>query len=998
MSYTTSHPFNFPSSSSCTLPLARLSAGTSGNPMTSTAPLTSSPMQPCSPQAGPSLGPQQLADRRQIVPLLSSSAGGSDAVVPQVSAGTLGTAPRKASYIANLEAQVRVLEQEVRLLRTGVEQNAKLRYASATASPLTQRSSSSKRVHFGPSSVVVLSQPPQSTSASSTVATEVDGRPRLAFGQRVSATHSRTSAHGPPHADPVRSRRMASLGKPTRTSARSGSVPSSSPAPATATTSVNLSPAPASLRGGNTNGIPLQGAATGGTLVTPVAADTQPPTSSLPHPSSTSPAAATVWASTDPNLLWPRAAAAATGTLASASDLSRYPFRTMTTSSAVAAPTPVIPELPVTTSTQVVSAPAGTASTAASPIVVAMSSDGHPVTSLTQPAMPASGPATETTPSPAAVPVAPSATPPPASHSALAVANPLACVTALPPSVSATATPTGTSAPPAASSSAAGSATVAQLETEVLSLRDALAQREALLHRVLLELHDRNGSGGARRQSSPVRGETPPRHRESIGAAVAAPAERRECQQSRQAMRLLTEELFAVQTQLSHARTSHQLVVAELSTCRQQAHQAPPPQQQQRAAAPASEKTSPARPSQPSSGPLQEQLGIALKKLKAWEDWYATSVTAAGDNAAGVTAGNSNAVPSAKDAPSSSQQPSPSKANNAEQPAGAAVATKRPHKRKGSPEKEKRAHKTTAPGWCPHCGFALPAAPSVVDKSGRVGSGVVPRAFALPGLAPASGTSDPPAYYASLSSPSALLPQQPPAAAPSAPYVSAYALDSVMFHHLTSQRGGNGVGASASAVAAPEAANRMPGGAATPPPPPPETASPPPSPMQANETQGKPRSVHVSEKAHTAAAHQNSRTGACGASPMWAVPVSGTSIAGAGGVNGGARERIMKTAFMGGRAASDLYVSPYCDRLDHAQPQAYRAQQYVTQLAREAAVRELAEAERQVAEQRLSFWKHHHPSSHDLSAASPTPPPLAPCSSTPDGSHSAAAGKQEVVE
>lgn len=928
-------------------------------------------MQPSSPLAGLSLGPQQLANRRQIVPLLSS-----DAVVPQPSAGTPGTVPRKAAYTANLEAQVRVLEQEVHLLRAGLEQNEKLRHASATAAPQLQRSSSSKRVHFGPSSVVVLSQPTRSTSASSTVATEVDGRPRLAFGQRVSATRSRIATHGPPHADTLQSRRMASLGKPARTSTRSASVPSSSPAPATSTTSVDLSPVPASLRGGNASGIPLQGAATGGTLVTPVTADTQPPASSLAGPSSASPAAATVWASTDASLLWPRAAAAATGTLASASDLSRYPFRTATTSSPAAAPTPVIPEPPVTSSTQVVS-------TAASPIVVAMSSEGHPLTSLPQPAMPASGPATEATPSPAA-------------DSALVAANPLVRATAPPPSVSATATPAGTSASSAASSSAAGLATVAQLETEILSLRDALAQREALLHRVLLELHDRNGSGGAHRQSSPARGETPPRHRQGTDAAVAAPGES-ERQQSRRAMRLLTEELFAVQTQLSHARASHQLVVAELHTRRQQAHRAPPPQQQ-RAAAAAPEKTSPAGTSQPSSGPLQAQLDVALKKLQAWEDWYATSATAAGDEDADATAGNSNAIPSAKDAFSSSRQQPPSTTNTTEQAAGAAAATKGHHSRKGSLEKEKRAHKTTAPGWCPHCGFALPAAPSVLNTSGRVGSGVVPCGVELPGLAPASAISDFPAHYASLSSPSALLPQRPPAAAPSAPYVSAYALDSVMSHHLTSQFGGSGVAANGSAGAVPEAANKVSGGAATPPPPPPETASSPPSPAQATDTKGKSRSAPVSAQAHAAAAQQNSRTGACGASSMWAVPISGTSIAGVGGVSGGARERTMQTAFMGGRAASDPSLSPYCDRLDHAQQQAYRAQRYVAQLAREAAVRELAEVERQVAEQRLSFWKHHHSSAHDLSAASPTPPSLAPCSSTPDGPHSAAVGKQEVVE
>ncbi|GET88006.1 hypothetical protein, unknown function [Leishmania tarentolae] len=959
MSYTTSHPFNFPSTSPCTLPLAHFSGGASVRAVASTAPPEPSSMQSRSPPAGPSPSPQQLQNRRQIVPLMGMSASGSDAVVPQPSTGTPKTAPRKASYTANLEAQVRVLEQEVHLLRTGLEQNEKLRHASATAAPPPRRSSSTKRVHFGPSSVVVLPQPARSTSASSSAGTEVEGRPRLAFGQRVNETRSRISAHGPPPTNPSQSHRMASRSRPIRTSVRSGSVPSSSPAPDIPTTSVNLSPAPASLRGGNKSGIPLQGTAEGGTLV---AADTQPPAASLAGPSSTTPAAAaTVWASTDPSLLWPRAAAAAIDTFPGASDLSRYPFRSMTTSSPAAAPTPVILEAPVADSAQVVSA-------AASPILVAMSSDGPPLTSLTQPATPATGPATEVTVSPAAVPATSPAAPPPASDTALTVAHPLSHATALRPSVSATAAPTGTSILPAASSSAAGPATVAQLETEVLSLRDTLAQREALLHRVLLELHDRDSHVEARSQSLPASGEAP--------------------QQSRQAMRLLAEELFAVQTQLSHARISHQLVLSELHACRSKAYQASPPQQ---AAAP--EKT-PSGTSPFSSGPLQEQLDVALKKLKAWEDWYAASAIDAEVEGAAVTAGNSNVISSAKVESSSLQQP-PSKAGNTEKLTRAATPTNGPHKRKGDSVKEKSTHKTAAPCWCPHCGFALSATPSGLSKSG---SGVVPLGFGLPGLAPAPVTSNWPAYYTSLSNPSVPETPGPPAAAPSAPYVSAYALDSAMLHHLTSQCAGNGIGDHGSAEVPSGAANKVSGGAATPPPPPPETASSPSALTQANEVQGKSRSAHVSENAQTATTYQNSGTGACGASPMWAVPLSGASIAGMGAVNGGARERTMKTAFMGGRGSSDPYLSPYCDRLDHAQQQAYRAQRYVTQLAREAAVRELAEAERQVVEQRLSFWRHHHPSSPGLSVVSPGTSSLAPCTSTPDGPHSADVGKQEVVE
>ncbi|KAG5481241.1 hypothetical protein CUR178_06474 [Leishmania enriettii] len=884
-------------------------------------------MQPSALPAESSLGPPQPPDRRQIVPLMgsSTSGGGGGAVVAQPSVGSPEAAPRQASYTANLEAQVRVLEQEVDLLRTGLEQNERLRGVSAAAAPLPQRSSSSwKRVHFAPSPVIAQSPPPHSARASSASITGVDGRPRLAFGQRVDSTNSRISAHGPPNPAPSQARRAASLRKSSRSRARSGSVPSPSTTPGTAnTTFVHLSPAPASLRGGNTSGVPLQGAATGGTLASPTVANVQPPASMPAGSPSTSAAAATAWASADPRRLWPRVATAA---------LSHYPFRTTTTSSLAALSTPGILDPPATSSAQLVSAPVGTSSAAASPIVVAMSSDGPPLTSLTQPGTPTAGTVAEATLSPTAVPAAPSAPSPPAAGTALAVTHPLLCATT-PPSPMAATKPAEASAPPVAGSSALVAATATEPETEVLVLRDTLAQREALLHRVLLELHDRHGSGGAHRQSSP---------------AVAA-SEVKERQQSRQAMRLLAEELFAAQTQLSHARISHQLVLAELHTCRQQVHRAPSPKQQQVAAP---ERASPAEASQSSPGPLQEQLDVALRKLKAWEDWYATSATAGGDEAAGVTAGNSNVLSAAKDSSSRPEQSPKPKGSKAEYQVGTAAAVRDSHTKKTDRKREKHMCETSALSWCPHCGLGLP------------------------GLAPACATAGFPGYHPSLSSPSALAPQRLPTAAPPVPYVSAYAIDSILLQHLASRCDG-------SAEVGPEVALATSGGAATPPPRPPEDASSSSSPAQIAEVKHTSGDMNALKKVSAGTGHESRRTGACNASSMWAVPMgTSASIAGAGG-----------------GATGSLYVSPYCDQLDHAQQQAYRAQRYIEQLARGAAVRELAEAERHVAEQRLSFWERHRPHAKGLSAASPTSPSRVPFSSTPDGGpRSTEAGKQEVVE
>ncbi|KAG5480593.1 hypothetical protein LSCM1_06297 [Leishmania martiniquensis] len=948
-----SHSSSFPSS-----PLPPLLQSNPARPPSSavpyTAPPASSPMQPSALAAGLALGPQQPVNQRQIVPLMGSSG-----VVAQPSVGFPETAPRRTSYTANLEAQVRVLEQEVHLLRAGLTQNERLRHVSTTDEPLPQRSSSPppKRVHFGPSSVVVPSQSPRAARASSVAFTGVEGRLRLAFGQRVDPTSSRTSAHSPFNAASLQSRGVASLSKPSRRSARCGSVPPPSTAPATTTTFVHLSPAPASLRGGNTNGVPLQGAATGGTLVSPTAASIQPLSSAPAGVSSTSPAAATVWASADPKKLWPRVATAAAEAPESASDLSRYPFRTTETSSPVASFTPVSSEPSATSGAQPVSASVGASSAAASPIVVAMSSDGPPLTSLTQPGTPTVAPASEAMLPPTAAPVAPSASSPPTPSTALAVTHPLLGDTTLLSSTAATnTTPAEVSAPPVASSSASVAAAARQPETEVLLLRDTLAQREALLHRVLLELHDRHGSGSTRCQSSP---------------AVTA-SEANERQQSRQAMRLLAEELLAVQTQLSHARISHQLVVAELHTCREQMRHALSPEQQ-RAAAP--EKTSPAEASQPSPGSLQEQLGVALSKVQAWEEWYATSVTAAGDEAAGVTAGNSNALSIAK-GPSSPPQPSPKlktpdTAYQVGAAAAAAAAVSGAHEKKRSRKRDKHLYETSALSHCPQCGLGLP------------------------GLAPACAAAGVRGDSPTLPPPSALALQGWPAVAPSVPYVSAYAFDSILLHHLASRRNGRDVGAPDTAGIEPGAvAKTSGGGAATPPPP--EDASLSPSQAQIDEVKGRCRDTNVLGQARAGTREVISHSGAGDASSMWAVPMNGSSITCASGASGGARQRVMSAGHTGGGAASSPCVS-YCDRLDHAQQQAYRAQRYIEQLARGAAVRELAEAERQVAEKRLSL-REHHLCTKDLTATSQSPPSLVLASSAPDGPHSTEAGKQEVVE
>ncbi|KAG5507081.1 hypothetical protein JKF63_05827 [Porcisia hertigi] len=927
-------------------------------------------MQSSAPPTGWSLNPPNPAERRQIVPLVDTCGSPSVAVVSQPVAGGLGTAPRQAAYTANLEAQVRVLEQEVHLLRTGLEQNERLRHISASTAPPPKRSlsASTKRVHFAPSSTVVPPSPPRPASASSRAATGVDDRPRLVFGQRVSPTHSRIVPQGgPPRAYSLRKQRATSLGNPNPTSARSGSVPPSSRTSCTSTASLRLFPAPASLRGGNTNGIPLQGAATGAIVASPVAGDTHPPAPSLVGASSTSPAAATVWASADPNLPWPRVTTPAAGTLAGASQLSCYPFRTTPTSLPAATPTPMPSEPSVTSGPQLVCAPVETNGAVASPIVVTMSSDKSLPISLAPPTLPTARPATEATPSAAAPLPKPPALSQPAPSSALAATHPLARRTDPSLSVTATATTLGTSAvPPAARSSASEPTTVAQLEAEVLSLRDTLAQREALLHRVLLELHHGCNKGDA--------------HRQGAGTAIAESVEER--RQSREALRLLADELLAAQTQLSNVRASHHQVVAELHRCRQQVHQAPPPPQQQ--AAPPTSTSSPGTPP-PSTNPLQKQLSIALQKLKAWEDWYATSTTAPGHKAACVTAGSDGAVASARDASSTQKLMPQSKASNTEDQTGegattpAAAASRGGHHKKVSHKRERRAHEATAPIWCPHCGFAVSATSKLKDSG--VGD-VVPCGFGGPRLASA------PLHCASLSLPSTLGLQKLSTAPPPVPYTSAYALDSILFNNLTSQQGVKNLRDNGSAEAEPEAAAKVAGGAATPPPPSrPEdaVAASAAAAAQANETRGKSLHAPLVGMSNARTAHQNVITAPCCASPTWAVPMGGSSTAGVGSLGRYACEKNLSTGLIGGQVASNPYASPYYDGLDHTQQQACSAQQYVTQLAREAAVRELAEAERQVAEQRLLLSKHLHSHTHGLS-------------STPNGQHSAGVGKQEVVE
>ncbi|KPA82885.1 hypothetical protein ABB37_02644 [Leptomonas pyrrhocoris] len=829
-------------------------------------------------------------------------------------------ASSKQVHAANLEAQVRVLEQEVHLLRTGLAQNERLRQASTPGSP-------PRRVHFGPSSVVPIprvtpssaaspadlgstrrpsmtsSKQPRRQSSPSTAVRSNGGRPSLAFGQRVDPSMSRTAhtaAAGSTHTSnrqPVTRATWSEDSSQEKAQNAEVEYLSSSAAAATAqalptaanTTYVPLSPAPASLRGSNTAGIPLQGAAAGATVVSAVEGVSPLPSSSP---------GATVWASADPSLLRRRAAAAVANSANSAHShvdiISSYPFRTSS------AP-------PLT--------PANAASVAPAPILVTMSSDRLPSNAL-QPN--ASTSATSSVPASAAAAAEGNTRPlegvknttegitQPNSISAVAassVATTSETSTTVPAAVASTqhtSEPQTRASPSIANLSSSPStrvdASVEEMTRQIVELRDTLDQREALLHRVLLELHDCGSTAG--RTSTTL---SPARH--------GAPDDKEE--QRRRTLRLLTQELLAAQTQLSHAKVSYRLVQEELQR-QQQIPLATAPAVCDAAPSLPLPPPPPPPPPPPATSELQTQLDAALRKVKAWEDWYASTTPAE----AGSTSGE--AVASATSAPSKSAD----KNNND----SSANAEKRRKKKRHSAEDEEKnaSHGHRRRGGqdssrsccCPHCGEAL--------------TGASPCAF--PSAAPSFA-----GYFPSFDT------SRAPAAATPA-LTSAYALDDALYSRYASHGYPESFlepftkAPSSSAVAADTPPPQLQAHASTPP----------------REPTRASRAVPAASPGASRNAMQSSRGAAPAHYGTWEGEVGCDRRRGLHGV-----------------LAPPSTSSYYCDDLEHAKMQAYCKQQYVTQMAREAAVRELAEAERQVAEERLAVRQRQR-----LSCTPPSPPLL----------------------
>lgn len=890
MSYTTAHASNLPANTTTTI-MSSAGAGAAAS-------MLPTPTPPVTP----------AMDRRQVVPLES--------------AGTTAAPPRPAAaYTANLEAQVRVLEQEVQLLRGGLAQNEKLRLAASLGTAAAE-AATAKRVRFGPASVVHISptrQPARAAAAHPVRARSnsggsrasggvgADGRPRLAFGQRVDPTQPRPSTH---------------VSHSTAAASGAAPPPAAAPSPASTSAVVELSPASASLRGSNTNGVPLQGGAVGGTLVAPIEAAAAAPPGTAP---AAAVAAATVWASADPSHRpWSHSAPAFTTAAASpaaTAELARYPFRTAPLATpALPSATPAAP--------QVIGATPLSALPPAPPqpvVVVAMSSDGPPH------AAPALAAATTTalpvpTSAPSRTPVA--AVPSAASSDGVTVAAvPLLTMTNAahaPPPMAVPATTTALPEPPQL-----------PLETEVRVLRDTLAQREALLHRVLFELHDRgSGSNATLAPASSATSSRSPPLRRGSGPAAAAVDE-----QSRRALRLMAEELLAAQTQLSQARTSYQLVAAELQACRQQllvaASTSPSaPDAATIPAAPIATAPAAAAPVRDSDAALQAQFDGALKKLKAWEDWYASTAP---------TSASATTVAAAPAPEKEEAQASPTVGGAEQVRSGVAAGSPqeaqqqqhdreshRHHRHRRSHSRHRDEDGTAAHGgasspstWgcpCVPC-VGPPASAAMATGSGSGSRYGVPGLVPLPKLAcPSTAPHGP----------------FPTTAAAARPYTTAFALDSALYDLLAQPRG--------DAASAPSAQRHSNAPAASTPSPPAE------SPKTADATTAAPQQA---------------------ASPTWTAPWGG---AGAG------REPL------GWRAPDSRDApSPYCDRLDHAQRQAYRSQVYLTQLAREAAVRELAEAERLVAEQRLTMWEQQQQQQQQSHASGSGAAAGVPLASTPDG-------------
>jgi uncharacterized coiled-coil protein SlyX len=811
--------------------------------------------------AAMSVDPQ---NRREVRPLDGSSGNNKSS--------TTAPPPPPLPHTANLEAQVRTLEQEVHLLRSGLAQNIKMQQSAVPAAPLE------RRVHFGPSSIIPIprvtttgfssSPSPRCTRKPSTSPSrKPDGRPRLAFGQRVdpslprntpSSTASTVSKHDP-RASNAQNAGDVESASPERTAA---ATVSSSPPP----TYVHHSPAPAPPHGSTaTAGIPLQGLAAGATVVTPPASLT---------PSSAAPAA-TVWASANPSLLWGRSAAAPVTSAATGHRekydggdtglLSAYPFRTSGATSPVAGG--------ATTTTTTVR-PVNAVYTSAAPILVTMSSDGLP------------GGATMKVVSTAP----PVSTQPPAAPAAVTEENTTVKVEATPVEVP-TSAPAAALSPPNASGSPtpAVDVSVDELKRQVAELRDTLEQREALLHRVLAELHDRGNTS----TTTITTGKSPMRR-------PSAADEREE--QSRRTLRLLTQELLAAQTQLSHARVSYGLLQAELQRRPpQEQHQSspPPPQQQQQ------QRDLSAAPPQPVAATpadteLQAQLDAALQKVKAWEDWYATTASSNADNDGAATA-----VVQAGTAPAP--------AKLAESAANKAVkAAKKKHHHHSSKDAE-GGRQVSTPCCCPHCGAHMPEASVRSAATPRVAGGASPLASAY--------TFDDALYslFAGNECPTTAL------------FASSGVLQPQPSPPLSRQPQG---GAADQAEKVPSSNSA----AATPPP------------LAAPRTSQQPP-FRVSAAVPAYAAHTRADTTPTHFTTSW-----GSGYGGGGAADYAMRERLAPSSMQ-------LSIPSYCDDLEHAKLQAYYNQQFVTQIAREAAVRELAEAERQVAEERLALLRRYEPSS-----------------------------------
>lgn len=406
------------------------------------------------------------------------------------------------SYTAALESNVRLLEQEVQLLRTGLQQNEAIARAAASSSgasrapPLQRRTVSLSRRK--PAAAPAVAAQPGVLSSSAALS-----GPKIAFGQRVVST---TSRYRPP--DPLPSQPQQQLSVPTVSAA-----------------------------------IPLQGTGSGATIY---------PTGST---------AAVPAASSAPPAIW---------------SASCFPSR-QSTPPRTAAVSRMLQSINQTQSSHCKHNPAPASSTA-SPIVVAMSTDGPLPTQVEMKGQP----------SPPSLPIP---VPPPPSSSQLVQTS-------------------------------SSTKSMENAALEIKTLQDALQQRSVLLHRVLEELQTRQSQCSANRRTGAL----------FSAQKMAEPSS--DCT----TLHLLTDELLAAQVQLSQLRASYDVCAAKLRACEMQAARsgvatspapAVAPPTGTPAPAPAAEPAVDAAATEPppSAPPLASQLAQALRKLQAWEEWYASNQT-----------------------------------------------------------------------------------------------------------------------------------------------------------------------------------------------------------------------------------------------------------------------------------------------------------------------------------------------------------------------------------